>query len=87
MDSRTIERGRGEVYTITSPPLVVQDKLIVRVASSECGVRGFLDAYDAATGMRLWRFNTMHLMNDDGRHDEIHRRADADERTVSASVL
>ena len=44
-------------YSITSPPLVLKDKIIVGVAGGEYGIRGFLDAYDPKTGKRLWRFN------------------------------
>ena len=47
-----------EGYSITSPPLVVKDKIIVGVAGGEYGIRGFLDCYDAKTGKRLWRFNS-----------------------------
>ncbi|MBS1788535.1 MAG: PQQ-dependent dehydrogenase, methanol/ethanol family [Acidobacteria bacterium] len=43
-------------FSITSPPLAIRDKIIVGVAGGEYGVRGFLDAYDAKTGKRLWRF-------------------------------
>jgi alcohol dehydrogenase (cytochrome c) len=43
-------------YSITSPPLALKDKIIVGVAGGEHGIRGFLDAYDAKTGKRLWRF-------------------------------
>jgi len=43
-------------YTITSPPLAVKDKVIVGVSGGEFGARGFLDAYDAASGKRLWRW-------------------------------
>ena len=43
-------------YTITSPPLVVKDKVIVGVSGGEFGARGFLDAYDAASGKRVWRW-------------------------------
>lgn len=46
-------------YSITSAPLAVGDKIIVGVAGGEFGIRGFIDAYDAATGKRLWRFNTI----------------------------
>ncbi|MBL8207649.1 MAG: PQQ-dependent dehydrogenase, methanol/ethanol family [Blastocatellia bacterium] len=45
-------------YSITSPPLAIKDKIIVGVAGGEHGIRGFLDAYDAKTGKRLWRFNS-----------------------------
>jgi alcohol dehydrogenase (cytochrome c) len=47
-----------EGFSITSPPLAIKDKIIVGVAGGEYGVRGFLDAYDAKTGKRLWRFYT-----------------------------
>ncbi|HYP04670.1 MAG TPA: PQQ-dependent dehydrogenase, methanol/ethanol family [Bryobacteraceae bacterium] len=46
-------------YSITSPPLVVKDKIISGITGGEFGVRGFLDAYDPATGKRLWRFYTV----------------------------
>ncbi len=48
-----------EGYSITVSPLAVKDKIIVGVAGGEHGIRGFLDAYDAATGKRVWRFNTV----------------------------
>jgi PQQ-dependent dehydrogenase (methanol/ethanol family) len=43
-------------YSVTSAPLVVKDKVIVGVSGGEFGARGFLDAYDAATGKRVWRW-------------------------------
>jgi alcohol dehydrogenase (cytochrome c) len=43
-------------YSLTSPPLVVKDKVLVGITGGEFGSRGFLDAYDAATGQRLWRW-------------------------------
>lgn len=46
-------------YSITGAPLVVKDKVIVGMAGGEYGVRGFLDAYEAATGKRAWRFWTI----------------------------
>jgi len=46
-------------YSITSPPLVVKDKVITGVSGGEFGVRGFIDAYDALTGKRLWRWYTV----------------------------
>lgn len=46
-------------YTITGAPLAVKGMVIVGVAGGEFGIRGFLDAYDAATGKRLWRFNSI----------------------------
>ncbi len=46
-------------HSITAAPLVVKDKVIVGIAGGEYGVRGFLDAYDAKSGKRLWRFWTI----------------------------
>jgi alcohol dehydrogenase (cytochrome c) len=43
-------------YSITSAPLIVKDKVIAGITGGEFGARGFLDAYDAATGKRLWRW-------------------------------
>jgi len=46
-------------YSITSAPLVVKDKIVTGVAGGEYGIRGVVDAYDPATGRRLWRFNAI----------------------------
>ncbi|MGH9722883.1 MAG: PQQ-dependent dehydrogenase, methanol/ethanol family [Bryobacteraceae bacterium] len=46
-------------YSLTGAPLVVKDKVIFGVAGGEFGIRGFLDAYRAATGGRVWRFFTV----------------------------
>jgi alcohol dehydrogenase (cytochrome c) len=46
-------------YSITAAPLAVKDKVIVGIAGAEYGIRGFLDAYDAKTGKRDWRFYTV----------------------------
>lgn len=43
-------------YTITGAPRVIQDKVLIGNGGAELGVRGYLTAYDAATGKRLWRF-------------------------------
>jgi alcohol dehydrogenase (cytochrome c) len=46
-------------YAITGAPLVVKDMVITGIAGGEYGIRGFLDAYDAKTGQRRWRFYTI----------------------------
>jgi alcohol dehydrogenase (cytochrome c) len=46
-------------YASTLSPLVVHDKVIVGVAGGEYGIRGFIDAYDAQTGKRVWRLYTI----------------------------
>ncbi|HYM18080.1 MAG TPA: PQQ-dependent dehydrogenase, methanol/ethanol family [Micropepsaceae bacterium] len=46
-------------YSITMAPLAVKDKIIVGMGGGEYGIRGFIAAYDAATGKQAWRFNTI----------------------------
>ena len=46
-------------HSATIAPLVVKDKVIVGAAGGEYGIRAFIDAYDAATGKRAWRFYTV----------------------------
>jgi alcohol dehydrogenase (cytochrome c) len=46
-------------YASTLSPLVVHDKVIVGVAGGEYGIRGFIDAYSAQTGKRVWRRYTI----------------------------
>ncbi len=55
-------------YSITAAPLAIDDKIITGVAGGEFGIRGFLDAYDAANGKRLWRFYTVPAPGEPG-HD------------------
>jgi alcohol dehydrogenase (cytochrome c) len=46
-------------YSGTVAPLVVKNRVLVGTAGAEFGIRGFVDAYDADTGKRLWRFYTV----------------------------
>jgi len=46
-------------YGATSAPLVVKDTVIVGTSGGDSGVRGFVAAYDAATGKPKWRFWTI----------------------------
>ena len=48
-----------EGYELTAPPLVVKDKIITGISGGEFGIRGFIEAYDPATGKKLWRFNAI----------------------------
>jgi alcohol dehydrogenase (cytochrome c) len=45
--------------SMTMAPLAVKDRIIVGIAGGEFGVRGFIDAYEARSGKRLWRFWTI----------------------------
>jgi alcohol dehydrogenase (cytochrome c) len=46
-------------HAATVAPLVVKDKVIVGNSGGDMPTRGFIDAYDAATGKQVWRFNTI----------------------------
>jgi len=46
-------------YGATSAPLVVNGSVIVGTSGGDSGVRGFVAAYDAATGTLKWRFWTI----------------------------
>ena len=56
-DVEVADLKRG--YSVTVAPLVVKDKVITGIAGGEYGIRGFIDAYDARTGKRAWRFYTI----------------------------
>src|ERR1700694_308397 len=51
-------------YAGTVAPIIAKDKVILGIAGGEYGIRGFVDAYDAATGKRAWRFYTVPGPND-----------------------
>ena len=46
-------------YTITGAPRIIKGKVLIGNGGAEYGVRGFLAAYDVATGERVWKFYTV----------------------------
>ena len=46
-------------YTITGAPRIVKGKVLIGNGGAEFGVRGYVTAYDAASGRQLWRFFTV----------------------------
>ena len=44
---------------MTVAPLVADGLVIVGMSGAEFGTRGFIDAYDAQSGKRAWRFYTI----------------------------
>jgi PQQ-dependent dehydrogenase (methanol/ethanol family) len=54
-------------FSITHAPLAIDGKIIVGVTAGECGLQGFVDAYDAATGKKLWRFWSIAQKGDPAR--------------------
>jgi alcohol dehydrogenase (cytochrome c) len=51
---------------ITAAPLVVKNKVIIGVAGGDFSSRGYIDAYDAQTGERAWRFYTIPAAGEGG---------------------
>ncbi|HTM51719.1 MAG TPA: PQQ-dependent dehydrogenase, methanol/ethanol family [Bryobacteraceae bacterium] len=54
-------------YSATVAPLVAKNLVVVGIAGAEFGVRGFIDAFDADTGKKVWRFYTVAGEGDPGR--------------------
>jgi alcohol dehydrogenase (cytochrome c) len=63
-DVQVADPTRG--YSITSAPLAVGNEVVTGVAGGENGIRGFLEAHDAETGRKLWRFETIPGPGDPG---------------------
>ncbi|MGA2982744.1 MAG: PQQ-binding-like beta-propeller repeat protein [Terriglobia bacterium] len=55
-----------EHYGSTVAPLVVKDMVVAGVSGADWGMRGFLSAYKADTGERVWRFFTIPAKGEPG---------------------
>ncbi len=55
-------------YSATLAPLIVKGKVIIGISGAEYGIRGFIDAYNAETGKREWRFYTVPDAEDKEEH-------------------
>lgn len=53
-------------YGSTVSPLIVKDLVIAGVSGGDWGIRGFLAAYKASTGERVWRFWTIPAKGEPG---------------------
>jgi PQQ-dependent dehydrogenase (methanol/ethanol family) len=60
-------------YGATGAPLIVNDLVISGVSGGDEGVRGFLDAYSASTGERVWRFWTVPAPGEKGSETWVGR--------------
>jgi len=60
-------------YGATSAPLIVNDLVVSGVSGGDEGVRGFVDAYEASTGKRAWRFWTVPAPGERGSETWIGR--------------
>jgi quinohemoprotein ethanol dehydrogenase len=50
---------KGGRYTITGAPRIVKNMVLIGNGGGEMGIRGYVTAYDAATGKQVWRFYTV----------------------------
>ena len=55
----TVTVDQSKPYTITGAPRVVNGKVLIGNGGAELGVRGYITAYDAETGDKVWRFYTV----------------------------
>jgi quinohemoprotein ethanol dehydrogenase len=46
-------------YSITMAPRIVKGKVVIGASGGEFGVRGWIGAFDAETGVEAWRFYTV----------------------------
>jgi quinohemoprotein ethanol dehydrogenase len=63
--------------TITGAPRTFNGKVIIGHGGSDLGVRGYVTAYDQATGRQLWRFYTVPGLPAQNRGDPAMERAAA----------
>ncbi len=56
-DVNVVDYKQG--YSFTVAPLAVKNLIVITPAGGEYGIRGFVDAYEADTGKRKWRFYTV----------------------------
>jgi quinohemoprotein ethanol dehydrogenase len=50
---------KGGRYTITGAPRIVKNMVLIGNGGGEMGIRGYVTAYDAASGKQRWRFYTV----------------------------
>jgi len=55
----TVTVDQTRPYSITAAPRIVKGNVIIGNGGAEFGVRGYVSAYDAETGERVWRFYTV----------------------------
>ena len=62
-------------YSLTMAPRIAGNKVVIGTAGGDHPIRGFIDAYDIATGKRAWRFYTVPGDPSKGFEDEAQRAA------------
>ena len=65
------------MQTVTGAPRTFSGKVIIGNAGADFGARGYVTAYDAATGRQMWRFYTAPGSPQENRGDPAMERAAA----------
>ena len=73
--AQTVPEAGGK--TITGPPRTFNGKVIIGNGGADFGERGFVTAYDAASGRQLWRFYITPGKPEDNAGDPAMERAAA----------
>jgi len=69
-------RDERKPYALTGAPLLAGDMIVVGNSGADfAGVRGYVSAYDSATGELRWRFFTVPRNPADGPQDQAHLEA------------
>ena len=68
---------KSKPYTITGAPRVAKGLVLIGNAGSEYDTRGYVTAYDAATGKQVWRFYTVPGNPADGFENDAMKMAAA----------
>jgi alcohol dehydrogenase (cytochrome c) len=63
-ETKIADNGLG--HSVTMAPLALDGKIIVGISGGEAGIRGFVDAYNARTGARVWRTYTIPAAGEPG---------------------
>ena len=63
-ETKIADNGLG--HSVTMAPLALDGKIIVGISGGEAGIRGFVDAYNAKTGARVWRTYTIPAAGEPG---------------------
>jgi alcohol dehydrogenase (cytochrome c) len=69
-------------YSETMAPTVVEDKVLIGTNGGEYGIRGFVKAFDAATGKLLWTFYTI----PEKGHEGVWAKNDATGRDMHRDI-
>lgn len=67
--------ARDSRHTSTGAPRTFKDKVIIGNGGADMGLRGYVTAYDQATGRQLWRFYTVPGSPEQNQGDPAMERA------------